>query len=91
MGATIEVRGAAAFIQGGARLQGDWVHATDIRAGVSLLIAGLMAEGTTCLTGVEHIERGYADAIQSFCQLGARITLKKMGNSTHVPSASIGL
>jgi UDP-N-acetylglucosamine 1-carboxyvinyltransferase len=91
MGASIEVRGASAFIQGGTPLRGDWVHATDIRAGVSLLIAGLMAEGTTRLTGVEHIERGYADAIQSFCQLGANIQLKEIGNSNYLSSFSIGL
>jgi UDP-N-acetylglucosamine 1-carboxyvinyltransferase len=91
MGATIEVKGASAFIQGGAPIHGDWVHATDIRAGVSMIIAGLMAEGTTRLTGVEHIERGYADAIQSFCQLGANIQLKEVGNSNYLSSFSIGL
>lgn len=91
MGASIEVRGASAFIQGGTPIHGDWVHATDIRAGVCLLIAGLMAEGTTRLTGVEHIERGYADAIQSFCQLGARIQLREIGNLNYLSSFSIGL
>jgi UDP-N-acetylglucosamine 1-carboxyvinyltransferase len=91
MGVSIEVRGASAFIQGGTPIHGDWVHATDIRAGVSLLIAGLMAEGTTRLTGVEHIERGYADAIQSFCQLGARIQLKEVGNLNYLSNFSIGL
>jgi UDP-N-acetylglucosamine 1-carboxyvinyltransferase len=91
MGASIEVRGASAFIQGGAHLQGDWVHATDIRAGVCLLIVGLMAEGTTYLTGVDHIERGYADAIESFRQLGAQIKLENTGGLTHIPNLSAGL
>ncbi len=75
LGADIEMRGASAFIQGGAPLRGDWVHATDIRAGVCVLIAGLMAEGTTRLTGVEHLERGYADITQAFQQLGAQVKM----------------
>lgn len=75
MGADITVRGASAYIQGGRPLTGNWVHAADIRAGVCLLIAGIMAEGKTRLTGVEHIERGYANAIDAFRSLGARMRL----------------
>lgn len=75
MGADIEVRGASAFIQGGGALRGEWVHAADIRAGVCLMIAGIMAEGITRLTGVEHIERGYANAIEAFRALGANMRL----------------
>jgi UDP-N-acetylglucosamine 1-carboxyvinyltransferase len=91
LGANVSIRNASAFIQGGAPLKGDWVHATDIRAGVSLLIAGLMAEGVTKLTGVDHIERGYADAIRSFCKLGARMRLEEIGNSNYVSKANLGL
>ncbi|MDF2923385.1 MAG: murA [Paenibacillaceae bacterium] len=75
MGARIEVRGGSAFIQGGHTLKGSHVHASDVRAGTSLLLAGLAAEGSTYISGVEHIERGYEDAIGLFRTLGAKITL----------------
>ncbi|MDO3677249.1 UDP-N-acetylglucosamine 1-carboxyvinyltransferase [Paenibacillus ehimensis] len=75
MGAEIEVRGESAFIQGGRPLVGDWVHATDVRAGTCLVLAGLVAEGCTRITGVEHLERGYEDVIGSFRALGAKLSL----------------
>ncbi|GLI09091.1 UDP-N-acetylglucosamine 1-carboxyvinyltransferase 2 [Paenibacillus tyrfis] len=75
MGAEIEVRGESAFIQGGRPLVGDWVHATDVRAGTCLVLAGLAAEGCTRITGVEHLERGYEDVIGSFRALGAKLSL----------------
>lgn len=75
MGAEIEVRGESAFIQGGRPLMGDWVHATDVRAGTCLVLAGLVAEGCTRITGVEHLERGYEDVIGSFRALGAKLSL----------------
>lgn len=75
MGAEIEVRGESAFIHGGRPLVGDWVHATDVRAGTCLVLAGLAAEGCTRITGVEHLERGYEDAIGSFRALGAKLSL----------------
>lgn len=77
MGALIDVRGGSAFIQGGAPLRGGFVHASDVRAGTSLLLAGLAAEGRTVITGIEHIERGYEDAIRLFRQLGAPVVLKE--------------
>lgn len=77
MGADIAMKGSTAVIRGGAPLHGDWVHASDIRAGVSLLIAGMMAEGVTRLTGVEHLERGYEDIIGSFRRLGASLRLSE--------------
>ncbi|MFB9755596.1 UDP-N-acetylglucosamine 1-carboxyvinyltransferase [Paenibacillus hodogayensis] len=78
MGADIEVRGNSAFIRGGLPLTGSWVHASDIRAGTCLLLAGLAAEGTTCITGIEHIERGYEDAITAFRSLGVTIALEQV-------------
>lgn len=74
MGARIEVRSGSAFIQGGRPLTGSHVHASDVRAGTCLILAGLAAEGTTFISGVEHIERGYEDAIGLFRSLGAKIT-----------------
>lgn len=79
MGANIEVKGPSAWISGTQTLQGALVHASDVRAGVSLIIAGLMAEGSTAITGVEHVERGYEDIIGSFSALGAKLALKQGG------------
>jgi UDP-N-acetylglucosamine 1-carboxyvinyltransferase len=74
MGADIEIRKDTAVIRGGRPLKGTTVHATDVRAGTCLLLAGLAAEGRTIVTGVEHIERGYENAIGLFRQLGARMS-----------------
>ncbi|AFH61873.1 UDP-N-acetylglucosamine 1-carboxyvinyltransferase [Paenibacillus caseinilyticus] len=79
LGAEIEVRGETAFIRGGRPLTGGWVHATDVRAGTCLILAGLAAEGVTRITGTEHIQRGYADVLGSFRALGAKITLQTGG------------
>lgn len=77
MGAVIDVRGGSAFIQGGMPLRGSLVHASDVRAGTCLVLAGLAAEGRTVITGIEHIERGYEDVIGLFRQLGAPIVLQE--------------
>lgn len=74
MGAHIEIKKGSAFIQGGQPLKGDYVHASDVRAGTSLILAGLAAEGKTIITGVEHIERGYEDVIGLFNSLGAKLS-----------------
>lgn len=78
LGAEIELRQESAFIRGGQPLQGGWVHATDVRAGTCLILAGLAAEGSTCITGVEHIERGYEDVIGSFRSIGAKISMREL-------------
>ena len=75
MGADIDVINGTARINSFRKLTGTWVHAADIRAGTALVLAGLMAEGTTRITGVEHIERGYEDIVRDFRQLGADISL----------------
>jgi UDP-N-acetylglucosamine 1-carboxyvinyltransferase len=66
MGANIKIEGRSAIIQGDRRLQGAQVISTDLRAGAALVLAGLMAEGTTEISEVYHIERGYADFIEKF-------------------------
>ncbi|MEK3885696.1 UDP-N-acetylglucosamine 1-carboxyvinyltransferase [Paenibacillus sp. PL2-23] len=66
MGAEIKTRTGVALISGGRPLKGAVVHASDVRAGTSLIMAALLAEGKTCITGVEHIERGYEDVVQMF-------------------------
>jgi UDP-N-acetylglucosamine 1-carboxyvinyltransferase len=78
LGAEIELRKESAFIRGGLPLQGGWVHATDVRAGTSLLLAGLAAEGNTCITGIEHIERGYEDVIGNFRSIGAKLSIREL-------------
>lgn len=78
MGADIELRGSTAFIRGGSPLKGSWVHASDIRAGTCLMLAGLAAEGTTFITGIEHIERGYEDAIRAFRSIGAKLSTEQV-------------
>lgn len=78
LGAEIELRKESAFIRGGLPLKGGWVHATDVRAGICLLLAGLTSEGSTYLTGVEHIQRGYEDVIGTFRSLGAKLSMHQL-------------
>ena len=66
MNAQIKVEGRAAIITGPVQLQGAKVKASDLRAGAALVIAGLLAEGVTEVTGVEHIDRGYSILSKSF-------------------------
>lgn len=73
MGARIKVEGRSAVIEGGTPLQGARVRATDLRAGAALVIAGLMAEGTTEIVGVDHIDRGYENFEAKLRDLGARV------------------
>lgn len=75
MGADIIMRDGSIVIPANRKITGAWVHATDVRAGMCLIIAGLIADGVTCITGVEHIERGYANIIDTFVALGADIKM----------------
>ena len=74
MGANIRVDGRTAIVPGNQRqLEGASVMATDLRAGAALVIAGLVAEGTTEVTNIYHIERGYEDFVEKLRGLGADI------------------
>ncbi len=73
MGANIKVEGRSAIIEGCERLTGAQVKATDLRAGAALVVAGLAAEGTTEITDIEHIERGYMNIHEKLASLGANI------------------
>lgn len=73
MGANIKIEGRSAIIEGAANLTGAQVKATDLRAGAALVLAGLAAEGTTEITDIEHIERGYVRLPDKLAQLGAKI------------------
>ena len=59
MGAQIDVQGGVAVVDGVERLRGAPVMATDLRASVSLILAGLAAEGETVVSRVYHLDRGY--------------------------------
>ena len=73
MGADIKIEGRSAIMEGKRRLTGAHVKATDLRAGAALVIAGLVAEGETVVSGVYHIDRGYDDIVGKFTALGASI------------------
>ncbi|MCM1989728.1 UDP-N-acetylglucosamine 1-carboxyvinyltransferase [Oceanirhabdus seepicola] len=77
LGAGIIIKEGRSIIPGKHNLKGEWVEATDIRAGISLIIAGMMAEGTTYITGIEHLERGYPDVVEVFQSLGGKIEYKE--------------
>ncbi len=73
MGADIEVQGGTARVRGVERLKGAPVMATDLRASVSLILAGLAAEGETIVNRVYHLDRGYERVEEKLSALGARI------------------
>lgn len=73
MGANIKVEGRIAIIDGISRLSGAPVCASDLRAGAALMIAGLVADGDTEISGIKHIDRGYESIEEKFNSLGANI------------------
>ena len=73
MGAEITVEGTTALITGVSGLTGATVRASDLRAGAALVIAGMMASGTTVIENIYHIERGYENIEDKLKALGADI------------------
>ena len=73
MGARITVDGKVAVIEGVRRLQGAPVKACDLRGGAAVIIAGLMAKGTTEIEDTLYIERGYENVVEKFTGIGADI------------------
>ena len=73
MGANISVNGKAATIEGVETLNGSPVKADDLRAGAAMLIAGLVATGTTSIENIIYIDRGYDNVVGKFQKLGADI------------------
>ena len=76
MGANIETCGKNAIIKGVSSLRGCPAAALDLRGGAALVLAGLMAEGTSRIRGIEHIERGYEDFAGGIRKLGGNIEKK---------------
>ena len=74
MGADIRTEGHHAVVRGVPRLSGAPVRSPDIRAGVALVLAGLVAEGRTEVSQAHHIGRGYEDLVGSLRTLGAKVT-----------------
>jgi UDP-N-acetylglucosamine 1-carboxyvinyltransferase len=73
LGADIEVEGNTAVVKGVSHLDGATVMATDLRASASLVIAGLVARGTTIVDRIYHLDRGYEAIEEKLSKLGARI------------------
>ena len=73
MGARIDVHGGTATVTGVERLKGAPVMATDLRASVSLILAGLAAEGETVVSRVYHLDRGYERVVEKLRACGAHI------------------
>jgi len=75
MGANIDLDNKIAVVHGKTDLVGKCVEATDLRAGAAMLVAGMIAEGTTEITNIEHILRGYENIVEKLSAVGAKIQL----------------
>ncbi len=75
MGAKIHLFDNSAIITGKTELYGEEVIATDLRAGAAMLVAGMIAEGTTTISNIEHILRGYENVVDKLTKVGAKIEL----------------
>ncbi len=82
MGADVQVDGKMAVFSGVAKLKPAPVKATDLRAGAAMIIAGLCAEGTTEITDIDHIRRGYEDVVEKFTSLGGDIKIVSVPDNT---------
>lgn len=74
MGANIKIDGHCAIIEGGSKLHGAKVCATDLRGGAAVVMAGLVAEGKTEVSNIYHVERGYDHFEDKLRALGGKIT-----------------
>lgn len=77
MGAKIVIEGRTAVIKGVKKLYGATVKSTDLRGGAALVTAGLIAKGTTTVTQIEYILRGYEKLEEKLQKLGANIQIKE--------------
>jgi len=84
LGANVRVDGHHALVRGIPRLSAAPVEASDIRAGAALVLAGLVAEGETIVTGVHHIDRGYDGMDHALRSLGADVTRVSVAEPTYL-------
>ncbi len=80
LGANITVDGRIATITGPTKLKGTEVVATDLRAGAAMVLAGLVADGTTVINNAEHVLRGYEVIVEKLTNVGAHIEIKEVEN-----------
>lgn len=73
MGANIRIEGHHAIVRGVPSLSGAQVESPELRGGASLVLAGLVADGETCVSAIHHIERGYEKFVEKLCSLGAHV------------------
>ena len=78
MGADIKLDGLKATIKGSVKLKGTDINATDLRGGAALILAGLIAEGTTTISDIDYILRGYENIIHKLSNVGAKIKLEQI-------------
>lgn len=90
LGAQIQVDGKVAIIEGVEQLQGAPIQACDLRAGAALVIAGLAAHGTTELSQIQFIERGYEDLVGKLRAVGADITVVDAPDDVEQKESRIG-
>ena len=87
MGANIQVDGTIAVFQGVKELTGAPVKANDLRAGAAMIVAGLMATGTTEIEEIQYIDRGYEDYVEKLKALGADIYRREYNDSDKASAA----
>ncbi len=87
MGANVQVDGTIAVFQGVEELTGAPVRADDLRAGAAMIIAGLVARGTTEIEDIIYIDRGYEDYVEKLRDLGADIYRKEFRDDHNQPAA----
>ena len=75
MGADITQKQDTIYIKGKSKLQGKRVEATDLRAGACLVLAGLVADGTTTITNIGPVLRGYENIIEKLNEIGADVKI----------------
>ncbi len=78
MGANIELNGLVVTINGKTPLHGMEINATDLRGGAALILAGLIADGTTIISDIDYILRGYENIINKLSNVGAIISLEEI-------------
>lgn len=78
MGSNVEINSNKGYIFGPTKLRGKTVNATDLRAGASLVLAALIAEGTTTINNADYILRGYEHITEKLTSLGAKIELNQI-------------
>ena len=89
LGAHIQVDGKVAVVEGVHQLVGAPIQACDLRAGAALVIAGLAAQGTTELSHVQYIERGYEDLVGKLRAVGADISLVEAPDESDVETHAV--